>query len=49
MFKKIISSKFLFFLLILILIFSLVSLIRELNQHFDLAKKLNFLESHVNN
>ena len=49
MFKKIISSKILFFLLILILFLSLVPLNRELNRHFRLKKESNVLENYVNN
>ncbi|MFA5050651.1 MAG: septum formation initiator family protein [Patescibacteria group bacterium] len=44
-FKKIIASKSLFYLLILVLIFSLITAIQEINQQIKLKKELSKLEN----
>jgi len=43
--KRIISSKPLSYLLILLLFFALVSLTREINRHFYSRKELNYLKT----
>jgi len=44
-FKKIIASKSLFYLLVLVLIFSLITAIQEINQQIKLKKELSKLEA----
>jgi len=44
-FRKIIASKSLFYLLILVLIFSLITAIQEINQQIKLKKELSKLEA----
>ncbi|MDD3102320.1 MAG: septum formation initiator family protein [Patescibacteria group bacterium] len=44
-FRKIIASRSLFYLLILVLIFSLITAIQEINQQIKLKKELSKLEA----